>query len=83
MIGSREAIYEAIRQNLGASVVPLGEVPQDPLLRVVPFARGAPVLNEYLYCLQSRRGTRLVGAFLACVTSTNAAADAAAEPRAA
>ena len=87
MIGSREAIYEAIRQNLGASVVPLGEVPQDPLLRVVPFARAAPVLNEYLYCLQSRRGTRLVGAFLACLTVTDAATDAetdaAAEPQAA
>ncbi|QEZ45229.1 LysR substrate-binding domain-containing protein [Cupriavidus oxalaticus] len=87
VIGSREAIYEAIRQNLGASVMPLGEVPQDPLLRVVPFARAAPVLNEYLYCLQSRRGTRLVGAFLACLTVTDAATDAetdaAAEPQAA
>jgi hypothetical protein len=34
---------------------------------VVPFAQGAPVLHEYLYCLQSRRETRLVGAFLDCV----------------
>ncbi|MNT96033.1 hypothetical protein D3C72_2380320 [compost metagenome] len=48
-------------------MVPLGEVPRDPLLRVVPFAQGAPVLHEYLYCLQSRRETRLVGAFLDCV----------------
>jgi len=67
VIGSREAIYEAIRQNLGASVVPLGEVPQDPALRVVRFAQGAPVLHEYLYYLDGRRNTRLVGAFLDCV----------------
>jgi len=67
VIGSREAIYEAIRQNLGASVVPVGEVPPDPALRIVPFAQGAPVLHEYLYCLEGRRTTRLVGAFLDCV----------------
>ncbi len=67
VIGSREAIYEAIRQNLGASVVPAGEVPQDPALRMVPFAQRPPMLHEYLYCLESRRHTRLVGAFLECV----------------
>ncbi|SOY61242.1 putative transcriptional regulator, LysR family [Cupriavidus taiwanensis] len=76
VIGSREAIYEAIRQGLGASVVPLGEVPRDPLLRVVPFASGAPVLHEYLYCLRSRRQTRLVGAFLDCVALDQPAAAA-------
>lgn len=83
VIGSREAIYEAIRQNLGASVVPLGEVPRDPLLRVVPFARGAPVLHEYLYCLQSRRETRLVGAFLECVATAEPVIEPVTEPQAA
>ena len=61
VIGSREAIYEAIRQGLGASVVPLGEVPDDPALRVVPFSCQPPVLHEYLYCLENRKGTRLLG----------------------
>ncbi|WP_011300407.1 LysR substrate-binding domain-containing protein [Cupriavidus necator] len=69
VIGSREAIYEAIRQNIGASVVPAGEVPRDPSLRIVPFAQRPPVIHEYLYCLESRRHTRLVGALLECVES--------------
>ncbi len=67
VIGSREAICEAIRHNLGASVMPVGEVPADPALTVVPFATEAPVIREYLYCLKSRRGTRLVGALLDCL----------------
>ena len=70
VIGSREAIYEAIRQGLGASVVPLGEVPDDPALRVVPFSCQPPVLHEYLYCLENRKGTRLLGpSSIACVTA--------------
>ncbi len=67
VIGSREAIYEAIRQNLGASVVPVGEVPRDPALCMVPFTREPPMLHEYLYCLEGRRETRLLSAFLDCI----------------
>jgi DNA-binding transcriptional LysR family regulator len=73
VIGSREAICEAIRQGLGASVVPLGEVPRDPALCVVPFASDPPVLHEYLYCLQGRTHTRLIGAFLECLAPRAAA----------
>ncbi len=69
VIGSREAICEAIRHNLGASVMPMGEVPRDPALAVVPFSRDAPVIHEYLYCLESRRNTRLVGALLDCLVT--------------
>lgn len=69
VIGSREAICEAIRHNLGASVMPAGEVPKDPALSVVPFASNAPVIHEYLYCLNSRRNTRLVGALLDCIVT--------------
>lgn len=69
VIGSREAICEAIRHNLGASVMPMGEVPHDPALTVVPFADHAPVIHEYLYCLKSRRDTRLVGALLDCIVT--------------
>ncbi|CAG9165388.1 LysR substrate-binding domain-containing protein [Cupriavidus respiraculi] len=79
VIGSREAIHEAIRQGLGASVVPLGEVPRDPALRVVPFRHGAPVLHEYLYCLEGRRHTRLLGAFLDCLVPRALAGEAPAE----
>jgi len=82
VIGSREAIYEAIRQGLGASVVPLGEVPDDPALRVVPFASQPPVLHEYLYCLENRRGTRLLGAFLDCLVPVRDLAGATAGTRA-
>jgi len=74
VIGSREAICEAIRLNLGASVMPMGEVPRDPALTVVPFASHAPVIQEYLYCLNSRRKTRLLGALLDCLVLPGAAA---------
>ena len=68
VIGSREAICEAVRHNLGVSVMPVGEVPRDdPALRAIPFAAAAPVIHEYLYCLQARRHTRLIGALLDCV----------------
>jgi len=81
VIGSREAICEAIRHNLGASVMPMGEVPHDPALTVVPFADHAPVIHEYLYCLKSRRDTRLVGALLDCiVTPGGLATDRCAAP---
>ena len=66
VIGSREAIHEAIRQNLGVSVVPVGEVPRDPALCMVPFTH-PPMLQEYLYCLEGRRKTRLLSAFLDCI----------------
>ncbi|WDD92113.1 LysR substrate-binding domain-containing protein [Burkholderia sp. FERM BP-3421] len=72
VIGSREAIYEAIRLNLGVSVLPRGEVPGDPALRAVPLAPPAPMLHEYLYCLDARRAARLIDTFLACVPSANA-----------
>lgn len=74
VIGSREAICEAIRHNLGASVMPAGEVPRDPALVVVPFASAAPVIHEYLYCLNGRRHTRLVGALLDCLVAPASAA---------
>ncbi|WP_423198812.1 MULTISPECIES: LysR substrate-binding domain-containing protein [unclassified Cupriavidus] len=68
VIGSREAICEAVRHNLGVSVMPVGEVPRDdPALRAIPFTEAAPVIHEYLYCLQARRHTRLIGALLDCV----------------
>ncbi|WP_323120379.1 LysR substrate-binding domain-containing protein [Burkholderia alba] len=67
VIGSREAIYEAVRLNLGVSILPRGEVPGDPALRAVPFTQSAPVLHEYLYCLDARRHSRLIDAFLSCV----------------
>jgi len=74
VIGSREAICEAIRHNLGASVMPVGEVPRDPALTVVQFASNAPVIHEYLYCLNSRRDTRLLSALLGCLVTPGSVA---------
>ncbi|WP_454766239.1 LysR substrate-binding domain-containing protein [Cupriavidus campinensis] len=74
VIGSREAICEAIRHNLGASVMPVGEVPRDPALCVVPFASQAPVIHEYLYSLKIRSDTRLVRALLDCLVLPGSAA---------
>lgn len=66
-IGSREAIYEAIRHNMGCTLMPLGEAPSHPELRQIPLESDAPVLHEYLYHLQARAGSRLITAFMANV----------------
>ncbi|CAJ0743165.1 LysR substrate-binding domain-containing protein [Ralstonia mannitolilytica] len=68
IIGSREAIYEAISLGLGCSIVPAREAPRRPDVRVQPFAEHAPVIHEYLYFLKERKDARLVRAFLDCLT---------------
>ena len=66
-IGSREAIYEAIRHNMGCTLMPLGEAPAHPDLRQLPLDTDAPILQEYLYYLEARAGSRLITAFIANV----------------
>ena len=63
-IGSRESIREAVIRNLGISIIARHEVPDNPELRVVEL-KGAPHIDEYLYCLKERRQARLPAAFLA------------------
>lgn len=65
-IGSREAICEAIRHDMGCTLMPNGEVPAFPELRQVRFAHDAPSIHEYLYHLQARADARLITAFMAC-----------------
>ncbi len=64
-IGSRESIRQAILLDMGVSAMPRGEAPEHPALRVLALAGDAPVMSEYLYCLQERRDARLIAAFLA------------------
>lgn len=63
-IGSRESIREAVIRNIGISIIARHEVPDNPELRVVEL-EGAPVIDEYLYCLKDRRQARLPAAFMA------------------
>ncbi|MNZ43764.1 HTH-type transcriptional activator CmpR [compost metagenome] len=63
-IGSRESIREAVIRNLGVSLIARQEVPDNPELRVLEV-QGAPLMDEYLYCLKDRRQARLPSAFLA------------------
>jgi aminoethylphosphonate catabolism LysR family transcriptional regulator len=63
-IGSRESIREAVIRNLGISIIARHEVPDNPELRVLEL-KGAPQIDEYLYCLKERRQARLPAAFLA------------------
>jgi aminoethylphosphonate catabolism LysR family transcriptional regulator len=63
-IGSREAICEAIRQGLGCSLMPSGEVPRGAALASVPIEPDGPVMHEYLYHLKSRTNARLIEAFM-------------------
>ncbi|WP_275627336.1 LysR substrate-binding domain-containing protein [Pseudomonas sp. 273] len=63
-IGSRESIREAVIRNLGVSIIARQEVPDNPELRVLEL-QGAPLIDEYLFCLKERRQARLTSAFLA------------------
>jgi aminoethylphosphonate catabolism LysR family transcriptional regulator len=67
IIGSREAIYEAVSLGMGCSIAPAREAPRRLDVRVLPFADDAPVIHEYLYFLKERREARLIGAFLECL----------------
>ncbi|WP_028446195.1 LysR substrate-binding domain-containing protein [Chitinimonas koreensis] len=69
VLGSREAIHEAIRLGLGCSLLPAGEVPRHPELAQRPFAAGAPTMPEYLYTLRERTGAPLIAAFAAHVAT--------------
>lgn len=68
-IGSRESIREAVIRNLGISIIARHEVPDNPELRVIEL-KGAPQIDEYLYCLKERRQARLPAAFLAVARET-------------
>ncbi|MDD0811379.1 LysR substrate-binding domain-containing protein [Curvibacter sp. RS43] len=64
-IASREAIREAVIRRMGVSVFARHEVSSHPDLVSRPLADELPSLVEYLYCLQERRESRLIAAFLA------------------
>ncbi|MBD2840389.1 LysR family transcriptional regulator [Pseudomonas sp. JM0905a] len=68
-IGSRESIREAVIRNLGISIIARHEVPDNPELRVIEL-KGAPQIDEYLYCLKERRQARLPAAFLVVARDT-------------
>jgi aminoethylphosphonate catabolism LysR family transcriptional regulator len=63
-IGSREAIKEAVAAGLGVGVIAESELGDDLRLKALPF-EGKPITStEYVVCLQSRKSSPLVKAFL-------------------
>ncbi|WP_116138104.1 LysR substrate-binding domain-containing protein [Trinickia diaoshuihuensis] len=66
-LGSREAVREAVRCEMGCTLMPSGEVGACPDLCAVAIIDDMPSIGEYLYYLEARAGTRLMAAFLANV----------------
>ncbi|WP_124096201.1 LysR substrate-binding domain-containing protein [Burkholderia gladioli] len=66
-LGSREAVREAVRHDMGCTLMPRGEVGSDPELCAIPLVDEMPPMHEYLYYLDARGGTRLISAFMANV----------------
>ncbi|WP_338120179.1 LysR substrate-binding domain-containing protein [Paraburkholderia kururiensis] len=66
-LGSREAVREAVRCDMGCTLMPRGEVGAHPDLRAVAIVDDMPSMHEYLYYLDARAGTRLISAFIANV----------------
>lgn len=63
-IGSREAIKEAVAAGLGVGIIAQSELGDDLRLKALPF-EGKPITStEYVACLQERKRSPLVKAFL-------------------
>jgi aminoethylphosphonate catabolism LysR family transcriptional regulator len=63
-IGSREAIKEAVAAGLGVGIIAESELGDDLRLKALSF-EGKPITStEYVACLQERKGSPLVKAFL-------------------
>ncbi len=73
-IGSREAIKEAVAAGLGVGVIAESELGDDLRLKALPFEGQQITSTEFVACLQERKSSPLVKAFLAVVKET-------AEPR--
>jgi aminoethylphosphonate catabolism LysR family transcriptional regulator len=69
-IGSREAIKEAVAAGLGVGVVAQSELGDDLRLKALPFEGQQITSTEFVACLQERKGSPLVKAFLAVVKET-------------
>ncbi len=63
-MGSREAIAWAIARGMGASLLPLREVPPHAELRTVPLADISIHSYEYVYCLKERMHAHAIRALL-------------------
>jgi LysR family transcriptional regulator, low CO2-responsive transcriptional regulator len=69
-IGSREAIKEAVAAGLGVGVIAQSELGDDLRLKALPF-EGQPITStEFVACLQERKNSPLVKAFLGIVKET-------------
>ena len=69
-IGSREAIKEAVAAGLGVGIIAQSELGDDLRLKALPFEGQQIISTEFVACLQERKGSPLVKAFLAVVKET-------------
>ena len=69
-IGSREAIKEAVAAGLGVGVIAQSELGDDLRLKALPFEGQQITSTEFVACLQERKSSPLVKAFLAVVRET-------------
>jgi aminoethylphosphonate catabolism LysR family transcriptional regulator len=71
-IGSREAVREAVASGVGIGVVSNAEHMPDPRTRWLPFLDVEIYNYAHIVCLQDRRNSRMIGAFIdiACAKKT-------------
>jgi len=70
-MGSREMICRAVQHNLGCTLMPVRDVPQDDNLRTVAIEPDPPVLRVYLYCMRERASMPLAEAFIASLPNAS------------
>ncbi|HEU4826314.1 MAG TPA: LysR substrate-binding domain-containing protein [Dongiaceae bacterium] len=69
-IGSREAIKEAVAAGLGVGVIARSELGDDLRLKALAFEGQQITSTEFVACLQERKSSPLVKAFLGVVKET-------------
>ena len=67
-IGSREAVWEAVAEDLGIGMVSEASVVPDNRLKVLPILDAEIFTYNHVACLQERQDIRLVKAFLNIIT---------------
>lgn len=68
-IGSREAVWEAVAEDLGIGMVSEASVVPDNRLKVLPILDAEIFTYNHVACLQERQDIRLVKAFLDIIKS--------------
>lgn len=63
-IDTREAVREAVAQDMGIGIVPKSEIGSDSRLHSIPISNGNVILEQFIIFLTERKNSRIITAFV-------------------